>query len=187
MSEKPKFFATPAAFRAWLAKHHDRSDAQWVGFYRRGSGKPSITWPESVDEALSFGWIDGVRKSIDDEAYMIRFTPRKPSSIWSAVNTKRMRELIAENRVHPAGLAAFEKRDERKTQIYAYERGNCELPPELEKTFRANRKAWEFHQAQPPGYRRQMCWYVMSAKRDETRRKRLETLIQLAATGKRLR
>src|SRR4029079_5082805 len=97
MSEKPKFFATPAAFRAWLAKHHDRSDAQWVGFYKRGSGKPSITWPESVDEALSFGWIDGIRKSIDAEAYMIRFTPRKPGSIWNAVNTKRMRELIAEN------------------------------------------------------------------------------------------
>ena len=184
---KPRFFATPAAWRAWLEENHATKTELLVGFYKTSSGRPSITWPESVDEALSFGWIDGVRKSIDDEAYMIRFTPRKPSSIWSAVNTKRMRELIAENRVHPAGLAAFEKRDERKTQIYAYERGNCELPPELEKTFRANRKAWEFHQAQPPGYRRQMCWYVMSAKRDETRRKRLETLIQLAATGKRLR
>ena len=120
-SEKTTFFATPAEFRAWLEKHHSSAPELWVGFYKKGSGRPSINWPEAVDEALCVGWIDGIRKSIDDESYRIRFTPRKPRSTWSAVNLARVEALTREGRMRPAGLKAFEKRTEAKTGIYAYE------------------------------------------------------------------
>ena len=182
----PTFFAKPADFRRWLKKHHRSEKELWVGFHKKGSGRPSITWPESVDEALCFGWIDGVRKSIDEDSYMIRFTPRKSTSIWSNVNIGRVKELISTGRMEKAGLEAFEKRDEKKSGIYAFERKNAALPPELEKEFRKHRKAWAFFEAQPPGYRKLMAYYVIDAKRDATRASRLEKLIEASAAGKRL-
>jgi len=156
-----------------------------VGFYKRGSGKPSITWPESVDEALCFGWIDGVRRSLDGDGYTIRFTPRKPRSTWSAVNTKRASELIAQGRMRPAGLEAFEKRTGERSGTYSYEqRHTARLDEVYEQQFRANRKAWDYFQAQAPWYRRTAIWWVVSARREETRLKRLATLIAESERGR---
>jgi uncharacterized protein YdeI (YjbR/CyaY-like superfamily) len=183
---KPAFFETPADFRSWLEKHHGRADELLVGFYKKESGKPSITWPESVDEALCFGWIDGIRRRIDDIRYSIRFTPRRRGSIWSKVNTRRVAELIKDKRMRPAGVKAFEARDPKKTGIYSFERETATLPAEFEKAFRANTKAWKFWEAQPPGYRRLAAYYVTSAKQDETRRRRLDVLIRDSARGLRL-
>jgi len=183
---KPTFFKTPADFRSWLEKHHARADELLVGFYKKESGKPSITWPESVDEALCFGWIDGIRRRIDDIRYSIRFTPRRRGSIWSNVNTKRVVELIKDKRMRPAGVKAFEARDPKKTGIYSFERETATLPAEFEKAFRANTKAWKFWEAQPPGYRRLAAYFVTSAKQDETRRRRLDVLIRDSAQGTRL-
>ncbi len=184
---KPKFFATPAAFRTWLEEHHDKATELLVGFYKKDSGKPSITWPESVDQALCFGWIDGVRKRVDDIAYTIRFTPRKPGSIWSAINIRRVNELTKMGLMHPAGLKAFAKRDEKKSAIYSYEqRHSASLTPEYEKRFRANRAAWKFFDSQPPGYKKQMTYRIVSAKREETRLKRLAQLIESSAQQRRL-
>ncbi len=181
---KPVFFPSPAAFRAFLQERHARPGELWVGFHKRDSGKPSITWPESVDVALCFGWIDGVRKSLGDTSYTIRFTPRKPCSNWSAVNVKRARELIAMGLMQPAGLKAFEQRVESD---YSYEqRKSPEFGAEGEKLFRANRKAWEFFQGQPPWYRRTATWWVISAKKPETRVRRLGTLIDDSAHGRTL-
>lgn len=178
-SEKATFFATPAEFRAWLEKHHSSTSELWVGFYKKGSGRPSITWPEAVDEALCVGWIDGIRKSIDEESYRIRFTPRKPRSTWSAVNLARVEALTREGRMRPAGLEAFAKRKEAKTGIYAYEqRKAAELDEASEQRFRSDPEAWEYFQSRPPGYRKTAIWWVVSAKREETRRKRLEQLIE---------
>ena len=177
-----KFFASPAEWRAWLEKHHADTEELWVGFYKRDSGLPSITWPEAVDGALCFGWIDGVRKSIDAVSYMIRFTPRKPRSIWSAINTRRAKELSKLGLMHAAGLAAFEKRDGDRSAIYAYEqRKTAKLPADFEKRFRARTEAWTFYQSQPPWYRRTSTYWVISAKKEETRSKRLETLIDCSA------
>jgi uncharacterized protein YdeI (YjbR/CyaY-like superfamily) len=185
MSPKPQFFATPADWRAWLEKHHDDRKELWVGLYKRDSGRPSITWPEAVDCALCFGWIDGLRKSIDDVSYMNRFTPRKPRSAWSAVNIKRATELSELGLMHPAGLAAFEKRDGDRSAIYAYEQRNSpKLPPAFEKEFRRRIEAWDFFQAQPPWYRRTSTYWVISAKKDQTRRSRLATLIECSARRK---
>lgn len=178
MPSEATYFPTPAAFRRWLEKHHDRANELLVGFYKKGSGRPSITWPEAVDEALCFGWIDGVRRSIDDERYTIRFTPRKPTSTWSAVNRKRIEALNAEGRVHEAGLAAYRSRRPDRTGIYAYEnRKAAKLDPESERTFRAEREAWRYFSEQPPSYTLTVIWWVISAKRPETRRRRLEKLI----------
>jgi uncharacterized protein YdeI (YjbR/CyaY-like superfamily) len=186
MSE-PTFFATPADFGAWLQQHHETEKELLVGFYKRGSGRPSLTWPESVDEALCFGWIDGVRRSRDEESYTIRFTPRKPGSTWSAVNVGRVEELTRLGRMRPAGLAAFEKRSEAKTGTYAYEqKEGAELEKAEEKQLCANKAAWEFFQAQPPWYRRNAIWRVVSAKKEETRTKRLAKLIEESAQGRRL-
>lgn len=185
---EPRFFATPEEFRAWLQANHATAGELWVGFYKVGTGRPSITWPQSVDEALCVGWIDGVRKRLDDESYVIRFTPRRQGSIWSAVNIKRMGELTAEGRVLPAGLAAFEKRRDDKSSIYAYEqRKTAELPEEYERRFRQNAAAWEFFQAQAPWYRRNVTHWVISAKKEETREKRIATLIKDSAAGRRSR
>jgi len=179
------FFATPAAFRRWLEAHHESNTELVVGFYKKGSGKPSITWPESVDEALCFGWIDGVRKSIDDVSYTIRFTPRKARSVWSAVNVKRAKELLELGRMNPAGLRAFEKHDASRAHRYSYEqRRTAELDARGEREFRANARAWAFFETQAPSYRRTAIWWVLSAKREETRRKRLATLIEDSARGK---
>jgi uncharacterized protein YdeI (YjbR/CyaY-like superfamily) len=174
---KPRFFKTPADFRAWLLKHHDTAPELLVGFYKKGSGKPSMTWPESVDEALCVGWIDGIRRRIDDDSYSIRFTPRRSGSIWSAVNTKRVAVLTRERRMRPAGLAAFEARDAKKTAIYSYERETAVWPPAFERQFRANAKAWTHFNAAPPSYRRLATYWVTSAKQEATRQRRLATLI----------
>jgi uncharacterized protein YdeI (YjbR/CyaY-like superfamily) len=179
---EPVFFATPADFRRWLEEHHANARELWVGFYKKASGRPSITWPESVDEALCAGWIDGVRKSLDEESYVIRFTPRQASSTWSAVNIKRMAELIEQGRVLPAGLAAFEKCSEKKSAIYSYEqRKTAELDDASQKLFRKHAAAWEYFQAQPPWYRRTTAWWILSAKKEETRQKRLTLLIEASA------
>ena len=178
---EPIFFPTPAAWRAWLQEHHADTAELLVGFYKKDSGRPSITWPESVDEALCFGWIDGVRRRIDDASYSIRFTPRKRSSIWSAVNIKRVGELIDLGLMNPAGLRAFEQRTEAKSSIYAYEQEKHELDPAYEQQFRANISAWAFFESQPPWYRRTAIHWVTSAKKEETRLKRLATLIEDSA------
>src|ERR1700756_859964 len=177
-----KFFASPAEWRGWLEKHHVDTQELWVGFYKRASGRPSITWPEGVDGALCFGWIDGPRKSIDASSYKIRFTPRKPRSIWSAINIRRANELSKLRLMHSAGLAAFEKRDGDRSAIYAYEqRKAAKLPPAFEKKFRGNAEAWKFFQSQPPWYQRTSTYWVISAKKEETRLKRLATLIDCSA------
>lgn len=183
---KPKFFKTPEDFRAWLTKHHETERELLVGFWKVDSGKPSITWPQSVDEALSFGWIDGVRRRVDDESYTIRFTPRKPTSIWSAVNIKRMKALIEEGRVAPAGHAAFDKRDESRSELYSYERKAAAFDEETLERFAEEKKAWAWYNAQAPWYRRTTAHWVTSAKRPETREKRLLLLIACSKKGERI-
>ena len=178
MPSKPLFFSSPSAWRAWLKKHHADTEELWVGFYKRDSGRPSITWPESVDGALCFGWIDGVRKSIDDISYRIRFTPRRPRSVWSAVNVRRATELSTLGLMHSAGLAAFEKREGKRSEIYSYEqRKNAKLPPAYEKEFRRHPAAWKFFRALAPWYQRTSTYWVISAKKEETRLKRLGLLV----------
>ena len=183
---KPTYFPTPAAFRKWLGANHAKAKELLVGFHRKGSGTPSITWQESVDEALCFGWIDGVRKRVDETRYTIRFTPRRKQSNWSLINVNRVKELIAEKRMKPAGLAAFEARAAKKTGIYAYENRPAELVEEYAQALRRNAAAWAFFQAQPPGYRKLMNWWIVSAKKEETRQKRLARLIADSAAGKRI-
>ncbi len=183
---KITFFKTPSEFRQWLDKHHSQSTELWVGFYKKGSGKPSITWPESVDEALCFGWIDGIRKGVDDLSYTIRFTPRKARSIWSAVNFKRIQELIKLERVRPAGLKAFETHNEQRSGIYSYEQRVHKLDDVYENKLRANKKAETFFRAQAPWYQRTVSYWVMSAKKEETRLKRIATLIDDSANGRRI-
>jgi uncharacterized protein YdeI (YjbR/CyaY-like superfamily) len=183
---KPTFLESPSEFREWLKRHHDNAPELLVGFRKKGSGKPSITYQEALDEALCFGWIDGVRRNVDESSYSIRFTPRKPKSVWSAVNIKRANELVALGRMMAAGLAAFEKRDEARARQYSYERENVKFDAASEERFRRNKKAWEFFRAQPRGYQQLHTWWVVSAKREETRLKRLAVLIQASAEGRRL-
>jgi len=183
---KPTFFATPDDFRRWLERNHDKASELLVGFYKKDSGRPSITWPESVDQALCFGWIDGVRKRIDDVSYTIRFTPRKRGSNWSAVNIRRVEELTKLELMQPAGLRAFELRTPEKSGIYAYENAPRELSAADAKKFRANKKAWAYFNAQAPSYRRVAIYWIMSAKREETRARRLALLIDDSANGRRL-
>ena len=184
MSTKLRFFKTPAEFRKWLEKHNATVQELWVGYYKKDSGKPSITWPESVDEALCVGWIDGIRKSVDDVSYTIRFTPRKPRSIWSAVNIKRARALIEEKRMCPAGVKAFKAREENRSGIYSYEQRSEQLPEPYAGVLRRNKGAWAFFQSRPPSYRKAVGWWVVSAKKEETRLKRLEKLIEESAQGR---
>lgn len=183
---RPTFFKTPGHLRRWLEKNHASVSELWVGFYRKASGKGGITYEQALEEALCFGWIDGVRRRLDDEAYVQRFTPRTAKSYWSAVNIKRVEGLKASGRMHAAGLAAFERRDEAKTEKYSFERQNPKLDASLEKRFRANRKAWTFFESQPPGYRRLAVHWVTSAKKEDTRQRRLATLIQDSAAGRRI-
>lgn len=185
-TSQARFFETATAFRAWLQRHHGKARIQWVGFYRKASGKRSITYPEALDEALCFGWIDGLRKRVSNEAYIIRFTPRKPASIWSRKNSTRARELIEEGRMRPAGLAAFAARDERRSGVYSFENRPRALDPAYERQFRAAARAWAFFQSQPAGYRRTCAFWVMSAKRDATQHRRLGALIACSAEGRRL-
>lgn len=180
------YFATPADLRAWMDANHATAGELWVGYYKKGTGTPSITWPESVDEALCVGWIDGVRKRVDDERYVIRFTPRKAGSTWSAVNVARVDVLTREGRMHEAGLRAFAQRAAENTAIYAYEQGDVALSPEYEQRFRADGSAWEYFQARPAGYRKTATHWVVSAKREETRQSRLATLIDHSRDGRTL-
>jgi uncharacterized protein YdeI (YjbR/CyaY-like superfamily) len=185
---KPRFFPSPSDWHAWLEEHHEEYDELWVGFHKKDSGKPSITWPEAVDGALCFGWIDGVRKSLNETSYVIRFTPRRPRSVWSAVNIKRVAALTRTGRMRPPGVQAFEKRTGNRSEIYAYEqRKGAKLGGVYEKTFRANKSAWEFFRAQPPWYQRTASWGVISAKKEETRLKRLAQLIKDSEQGKTIR
>jgi uncharacterized protein YdeI (YjbR/CyaY-like superfamily) len=179
-----KFFKTPAEFRKWLEKNHASARELWVGYYKKDSRRPSLTWPQSVDEALCFGWIDGVRKSLDEVSYMIRFTPRKPRSVWSNVNIKRVEELIKADLMQPAGLKAFEGRKQDKSGIYAYEQKEQKLSGDYEQQLKANQTAWEFFHRQPPWYQRTVSWWVISAKKEETRQKRLDQLIAASAEGR---
>jgi uncharacterized protein YdeI (YjbR/CyaY-like superfamily) len=185
---KRRFFATPAAWRAWLARHHATSSELWVGFHKRHTGHKSITWPESVDEALCFGWIDGIRRSLGASSYMIRFTPRRAGSTWSAVNTRRALQLKKAGLMRSAGLRALADRRQSRSGIYAYEqrRKTARLPSALARTFKANAKAWRFFQSQPPWYRRTASWWIISAKQEETRARRLRILIADSARGRRI-
>jgi uncharacterized protein YdeI (YjbR/CyaY-like superfamily) len=180
---KPRFFASKAAFRKWLDANHDRADELLVGLRKVGARKVGLTYKQALDEALCFGWIDGVRRTIDDESYSIRFTPRRARSIWSQVNIRRMNELIAAGVVKPEGLRAFEGRDETRTKLYSYENRTRGLDVEYEQQFRANANAWKYFEAQPPWYRRTSSWWVMSAKKEETRSRRFATLIDVSAKG----
>ncbi|MEZ5344551.1 MAG: YdeI/OmpD-associated family protein [Pyrinomonadaceae bacterium] len=183
---KPVFFSSQDRFRKWLEKNHEREPELLVGFYKVATGKPSMTWSESVDQALCFGWIDGIRRKIDEESYSIRFTPRNPKSIWSAVNIAKVAELTKLGLMKPAGIAAFEKRDEKKSRIYSYERKNPKFSSEILKEFKANKNAWKFFCDQPPSYRKTITFWVMSAKQDATRKRRLLKLIEACEEGKRL-
>ena len=180
----PTFFRAPSEFREWLEQHHATVGELWVGYYKKNSGMPSITWPESVDEALCFGWIDGIRKSIDEASYTIRFSPRKPSSIWSTVNIQRAQELDEQGRMQPAGRQAFQARKENRSGIYSYEQREAQLPEEYDEKLRQNQAAWDFFQAQPAWYRKAAGWWVISAKKEETRLKRLDQLIEDSAHGR---
>jgi uncharacterized protein YdeI (YjbR/CyaY-like superfamily) len=177
---------TPDDFRKWLEQHHATEQELLIGFYKKGSGKPSITWPESVKEALCFGWIDGIRRNVDDESYSIRFSPRRRTSIWSAINIKYALELIEHGLMQPAGLAAFELRRENKSGIYAYEQRTATIPEPYLSEFKKNKTAFKFFESQPAGYRKQMSWWIVSAKLEETRLKRLAKLIAESAAGRRL-
>jgi uncharacterized protein YdeI (YjbR/CyaY-like superfamily) len=183
MALKPKFFKSPSDFRKWLAARHANAKELLVGFYKKDSGKLSITWPESVDEALCFGWIDGIRRRIDDDSYSIRFTPRKTSSTWSAVNIGRAKELISAGRMTPAGEKAFAARKENRSGIYSYEQRCAELVEPYAGKLRRNKAAAKFFASQPPSYRKAANWWVLSAKQEVTRLSRLDKLISLSAAG----
>jgi uncharacterized protein YdeI (YjbR/CyaY-like superfamily) len=186
-SNAPIFFATADDLRAWFAKNHDRCTELWVGYYRKGSCRPSITWPESVDEALCFGWIDGIRQKIDDQSYKVRFTRRRPKSTWSAVNIGRVAVLKRDGRMQPAGIAAFARREETNSAKYSFEnRESAKLTKADKRAFRRDSQAWNFFQAQPPGYRRVVAWWVISARRAEIRRKRLKRLINESRAKRRI-
>ncbi len=179
------YFKTPAELRKWFGKNHNKADEQWIGYYKKDSGTPSITWPESVDQALCFGWIDGVRKSIDGERYTIRFTPRRATSIWSAINIRRVGELKKLGLMKKPGLEIFKKRDAKKSNRYSFEqRKDPRLSPAYIKKFKANKKAWAFFLSQPRWYQRTSKWWVVSAKQEETRLKRLQQLIKDCRSGR---
>lgn len=183
----PHFFETPADFRKWLDENHEKETELLVGFYKIGSGKPSITWPQSVDDALCYGWIDGVRKSLNEDSYTIRFTPRKPTSIWSAINIDKMEALLKNGLVKPNGLAAYEKRTENKSRIYSHEQKEpTQLPEVFEIEFKANPLAWAFFLEQAPSYRKVMLHHINSAKQEKTKRSRFETLLKASELGKRV-
>ena len=180
------FFASGEELRSWFEKHAEHASEFWVGFYNQASGKGGLTYKEAVDEALCVGWIDGIRKKIDADSYTNRFTPRKPRSIWSAVNIKRVGELTALGRMRPAGLRVFESRDPRDANQYSFEQGEIALDEDEERRFRDAGDAWTFFQTQAPFYKKAAIWWVLSAKRPETRERRLQQLIETSATGQRL-
>jgi uncharacterized protein YdeI (YjbR/CyaY-like superfamily) len=181
---KPVYFKRPADFREWLEQHHATARELWVGFHKRSTGRVSVTWPESVDEALCFGWIDGQLKPIDADRYAVRFTPRRPKSIWSIKNVRRVQSLIRARRMRPEGLAAYRARSEERTAVYSHERGTVKLGPGMEARLKANARAWTVFQAQPPSYRKACIAWVMSARQEATRERRLGQLIECSAAGK---
>jgi uncharacterized protein YdeI (YjbR/CyaY-like superfamily) len=183
---EPIYFADPAKLRVWLMRNHRTASEAWVGLHRKATGTPSVTWPELVDQVLCFGWIDGIRKRIDGERYMIRITPRKSGSHWSLVNLRRAPQLIELGLMEGAGREAYEARDEAKARRYSYEREQAALSPEYEKALRASEAAWTFFDAQPPSYRKAAVAWVVTAKREETRRRRLATLIRDSENGLRI-
>ena len=178
----PRFFETAADLRGWFERHHASESELWVGFYKKGTGLPSVTWPESVDAALCFGWIDGLKRSVDEKSYMLRFTPRRRTSHWSARNLERMKDLIAEGVVAASGRAAYERRDRRKAKRASYEQPETvTLPAAYQRMLQANTPAWSYFQAVSPSYRKQVIWWVVSAKREDTRRRRLGILMESCA------
>lgn len=183
---KPKFFSNQQQFRDWLERNHDSASELFVGFHKKDSGKKSITYPEALEEALCFGWIDGVRKGINETSYTTRFTPRKPRSIWSLINVGHVERLIKAGRMHASGLEAYAKRDPKRTGIYAFENRPKVLAPEYEKALRRNQKAWEFFEKLPPSHKRTIIFWIMSAKKEETQLKRLKQLIDSSEKGLRL-
>lgn len=183
---KVKHFQSPAEFRAWLEKNHATERELWVGYYKKSTGRPSMTWPESVEQALCFGWIDGVRRSVDEHSYTIRFTPRKSTSIWSAINLRKVKELVKSGHMRAAGLAIYEARRDKEHKGYSIAALTTELDPKYAKLMRKNAAAWKFYQAQPPGYRKMVTHWVTSAKQEATRRARLEILMTHSARGERI-
>lgn len=183
----PTFFSSPDKFNAWLKKNHAKETELLVGFYRVNSGKKSITWSESVDEALCYGWIDGVRKTLDEESYTIRFTPRKSTSNWSSINIKKMAALIKEGRMQPSGLKAYEQRTEGRSKIYSYEKEPANLEPQMEKEFKKHKKAYAFFQALAPGYRRLAIHRITDAKQETTRQKRFLQFVKDCEAGIKVR
>jgi uncharacterized protein YdeI (YjbR/CyaY-like superfamily) len=185
-AESAVYFESPAAFRTWLEAHHDRATSLWVGFHKSRTGRAGLTWPQSVDEALCFGWIDGMRKRVDDERYVIRFSRRKPGSIWSAVNIERVRQLEEEGRMREAGRAAFAVRRENRSGAYSYEQRPMDLPEPYATQLSGNPEAEAFFASQPPSYRRAAIWWIVSAKTEATRQRRLEQLVRDSAEGLRV-
>ena len=184
---RPQFFEDPEAFSMWLSANHSTAKEVWVGFHKTSTGKPSLTWPESVDEALCYGWIDGIRRAVDPSSYAIRFTPRRPGSSWSAVNIRRAQALIRQGRMQPSGLQAFEDRHASEFERFSYANRPADLPPKYLKLLKANKVAWAYYRSQPPWYRKAATWWVISAKREETKLSRLSALIADSAAGKRIR
>jgi uncharacterized protein YdeI (YjbR/CyaY-like superfamily) len=183
---EPIYFESPEQFRDWLDANHAIATEVFVGFFRRATGRPSMTWSQSVDEALCYGWIDGRRHPIDAERTSLRFTPRKAGSTWSRVNIAKVAELTRHGRMRPAGVAAFAARTEAKSGIYSYESEAKEFPEELRERFQEHPQAWAFFNAQPPGYRKQMTHRVVSPKRADTRERRFNLLLEASAAGRRL-
>jgi uncharacterized protein YdeI (YjbR/CyaY-like superfamily) len=183
----PIFFESPQAFYDWLEEHHESESEVYVGMYKKHTGKRAMSWSEAVDQALCFGWIDGRANSIDEHSYMQRFTPRRPGSNWSKINIEKVARLKEAGLMRPAGLAAFERRRDDKTGVYSFERETAVLPPEYEERLRTNAAAWEYWEARPPGYRRTATHWVMSAKREETRERRLNQLIEDCASGQQIK
>ena len=175
---KPTFFKNQKELRKWFENNHDKGKEIWIGFYKKDSGKANFTWSQSVDQALCFGWIDGIRKSIDEVSYMIRFTPRNPKSNWSSVNIKKINELTKLGLMHRAGIEVFKKREEKRSKIYSFEQNKVKLNKKYELKFKSSKNAWEFFQSLPPSTKKPSIWWVMSAKREETQIKRLDTLIK---------
>jgi uncharacterized protein YdeI (YjbR/CyaY-like superfamily) len=185
-SPQATFFASDREFRQWLEANHRTATEIWVGFFKKETGRPTMTWPESVRQALCYGWIDGIRKRLDDESYTIRFSPRKPGSIWSAVNVRHVQELMAAGHMQPAGSRAYEQRRDNTSGLYSYEQRSVDLPPPYAAVLHKNAKARTFFESQPPSYRRTVMWWIVSAKKDETRLKRLQSLVAHSARGERL-
>lgn len=187
--EETIFFDSPFAFYKWLEEHHESKQEQWVGYYKKHTGKPSMTWPESVDQALCFGWIDGLRRSVDEDRYRIRFTPRKATSIWSDVNVKRYAELLKEKRIQPAGKAAYARKKSNKSGVYSFEQDpeSLRLPVQYEVVFQENKSAWTFYKSLSPSALKASIWWVISAKQEATRQRRLAEFIQCCAEGRKIK